>query len=62
MNSDGSDRRQILPPAGSKECPSFTPDGKQIVFLEDLDPGDLMGDIYVTRLDGSGLRKIASTR
>lgn len=61
MNADGTGRRQIYAHAQHFLAhPTFTPDGKHILFHEVLDGG--VGDIMLVRVDGSGRTRMASTR
>ena len=62
MNADGSDVRQVSPPGGNSQGPSFSPDGKWIAFTAYFDhPADIHGcEIYIMRLDGSDLRRLTS--
>jgi Tol biopolymer transport system component len=62
MNADGSDlvRVTTTPPedlAGGDQSPSFSPDGKTLIFARDR--GDNRdGSIYTVGVDGSGLKQI----
>jgi TolB protein len=61
MKSDGSDRRNIPNPPGRYiDHPTFTPDGKHILFLAASNRGD--GDVMTMGVDGSGLKRITSTK
>jgi Tol biopolymer transport system component len=55
VNADGSNRTVVVE-AGSLGRPSWSPDGSQLAFQSDVQG---LG-IYVIRVDGTGLRKIAS--
>lgn len=55
MNEDGSDLRQLTRDAGNNFSPSWSPDGRQIVFVSTRDGGQ---DLYVMDADGSNLRAI----
>ncbi len=60
MNSDGSGLRQVSPPGGNSQGPSFSPDGNWIAFTAYFDrPKDINGcEIYVVRVDGTSLRRL----
>lgn len=57
MRSDGSHERQLThtPSGVYNEYPSFTPNGRKIVFDSDLD-GD--GEIFIMRADGTHRRQL----
>jgi len=59
MNADGSDQRQITHLGGANFGPSWTPDGKRIIFSSNF-PSPRSGnfDLYLVNLDGSGLEQI----
>lgn len=42
------------------EQPSFSPDGKRIVFVSDRDSGDGGSDIYVMNIDGTDRRRLTT--
>jgi Tol biopolymer transport system component len=59
MNADGSGKRLLVQekaPVGSSGRPSWSPDGKRLVFV-----GSQISSyaLYVVRSDGSGLRRLA---
>jgi TolB protein len=59
MNADGSGKRLLVQdkdPVGSPERPSWSPDGKRLVFVGSQISGDAL---YVVRSDGSGLHRLA---
>jgi TolB protein len=60
MNADGSNARQLTPSGGNSQGPSFSPDGKWVVFTAYFDHyGDDHGcEIYVIRTDGTDLRRL----
>lgn len=55
MAPDGSNVRNLTP-KGYQGQPSFSPDGKWIVFERDPAPGD--NGVWLMRADGSGLRRL----
>ena len=55
MNADGSGLRNLTRHAGSDMSPSWSPDGRQIVFQTDRDGNQ---EISVMNADGSGLRNL----
>jgi len=60
MNADGSNSRQLTPSGGNSQGPSFSPDGKWVVFTAYFDhPDDDHGcEIYVIHIDGTDLRRL----
>ena len=62
MNADGSGTRQLTPTGGNSQGPSFSPDGKWVVFTAYFDKyGDDHGcEIYVIRVDGTDLRRLTN--
>ncbi len=54
-NGDGSSERPLLPPTGMDYSPSFSPDGKWIVFTSERNGS---ADIYRVHPDGSGLERL----
>jgi TolB protein len=60
MNADGSNARQLTPSGGNSQGPSFSPNGKWVVFTAYFDKyGDDHGcEIYVIRTDGTDLRRL----
>lgn len=61
MNADGSNQRQITRLGGANFGPSWTPDGKQIIFSSNHEnPRSGNFDLFVVGLDGTGLRKITT--
>ena len=60
MNADGSNARQLTPSGGNSQGPSFSPDGKWVVFTAYFDHyGDDHGcEIYLIRTDGTDLRRL----
>jgi TolB protein len=61
MNADGSDQRQITKLGGANFGPSWTPDGKHIIFSSNhKNPRSRNFDLYTIALDGSNLRQITT--
>ncbi len=62
MNADGSNVRQLTPSGGNSQGPSFSPDGKWVVFTAYFDNyGDDHGcEIYIIRIDGTDLRRLTN--
>jgi Tol biopolymer transport system component len=61
MNADGSEQQQITRLGGANFGPSWTPDGRQIVFSSNhRNPRSRNFDLYLVNLDGSGLEQITS--
>ncbi|MDA1082148.1 MAG: hypothetical protein O2973_10815 [Gemmatimonadetes bacterium] len=59
MNADGSEQRQITHLGGANFGPSWTPDGKAIIFSSNYkNPRGSNFDLYVVSLDGTGLTQI----
>lgn len=60
-NSDGSDAKQITSFGCASFAPTFTPDGKQILFASNkhhCDSSDF--ELYLINTDGSGLQQVTS--
>ena len=62
MNADGSNVRQLTPSGGNSQGPSFSTDGKWVVFTAYFDHfGDDHGcEIYIIRIDGTDLRRLTN--
>jgi TolB protein len=62
MNADGSGSHQLTPKGGNSQGPSFSPDGKWVVFTAYFDHyGDDHGcEIYIIRTDGTDLRRLTN--
>lgn len=61
MNADGSGQREITRLGGANFGPSWTPDGKQIIFSSNYkNPRSGNFDLYLVGLDGSGLTEITN--
>jgi Tol biopolymer transport system component len=59
MNADGSDQRQITRLGGANFGPSWTPDGRRIVFSSNhKNPRSRNFDLYLVNLDGTGLEQV----
>lgn len=56
-NADGSEVRQVTTDPAPKSNPSWSPDGRRIVFSA----GDEKNDLYVMNADGTGLQQITET-
>jgi TolB protein len=60
-SSDGGGLTRITsPPGGYDESGDYSPDGKRLVFLR-LDEDERPVGIFVTNVDGSGLRRLTPT-
>ena len=61
MNADGGDQRQITNLGGANFGPSWTPDGRRIVFSSNYkNPRSRNFELYLVNLDGSGLEQITN--
>jgi tol-pal system beta propeller repeat protein TolB len=62
MNADGSGSHRLSPDGGNAQGPSFSPDGKWVVFTAyyDLYGDDHGCEIYVIRTDGTDLRRLTN--
>jgi Tol biopolymer transport system component len=59
MNADGSDQRQITHLGGANFGPSWTPDGKRIIFSSNYkEPKSGNFDLFLVNADGTGLEQI----
>jgi TolB protein len=59
MNADGTDQRQITHLGGANFGPSWTPDGKKIIFASNyLSPRSGNFDLFLLNPDGSGLEQL----
>ena len=54
MNSDGSGQRRLMAAKNGSQAPAWSPDGRRIAFL-----GYSSDGLYVVRVDGRGLRRLA---
>jgi TolB protein len=61
MNADGSDNRQITQLGGANFGPSWTPDGRRIIFASNhQNPRSRNFDLFLVNLDGSGLERVTT--
>ena len=63
MNADGSGQRQITQLGGANFGPSWTPDGKRLIFSSNYrQPRSGNFDLFLVNLDGSGLEQITTSQ
>ena len=61
MNADGSGQRQLTSLGGANFGPSWTPDGRRIVFSSNYkNPRSRNFELYLINLDGSGLEQVTN--
>lgn len=61
MNADGSDQHQITRLGGANFGPSWTPDGKRLIFSSNhRQPRSGNFDLFLVNLDGTGLEQITT--
>ena len=61
MNADGSGQRQITQLGGANFGPSWTPDGKRIIFSSNYrQPRSGNFDLFLIGLDGTGLEQVTT--
>ncbi|MBM4192887.1 MAG: hypothetical protein FJ202_00710 [Gemmatimonadetes bacterium] len=61
MNADGSNQRQVTRLGGANFGPSWTPDGRKIIFSSNhKDPRGRNFDLFLVNLDGSGLEQLTT--
>jgi TolB protein len=61
MNADGSDNRQITTLGGANFGPSWTPDGRRIIFSSNhKNPRSRNFDLFVVDMDGKNLEQITT--
>jgi len=61
MNADGSGQRQITQLGGANFGPSWTPDGKRLIFSSNYtQPRSGNFDLYLINLDGTGLERVTT--
>ncbi len=62
MNADGSDNRQITSLGGANFGPSWTPDGKRIIFSSNhKNPRSGNFDLFLVDLDGKNLEQVTNS-
>jgi TolB protein len=62
MNADGSGQRQITQLGGANFGPSWTPDGKRLIFSSNYrQPRSGNFDLFLVNLDGTGLEQITTS-
>ncbi|HEX5972709.1 MAG TPA: hypothetical protein VFY85_12335 [Gemmatimonadaceae bacterium] len=62
MNADGSGQRQITQLGGANFGPSWTPDGKRLIFSSNYtQPRSGNFDLYLVNLDGTGLERVTTS-
>ena len=62
MNADGSDNRQITNLGGANFGPSWTPDGKRIIFSSNhQNPRSGNFDLFLVDLDGRNLERVTTS-
>jgi TolB protein len=61
MNADGSDNRQITTLGGANFGPSWTPDGRRIIFSSNhKNPRSRNFDLFIVNDDGSNLEQVTT--
>ena len=61
MNADGSNQRQITHLGGANFGPSWTPDGRRLIFSSNYkNPRSGNFDLYLVGLDGTGLEQVTT--
>ena len=61
MNADGSDQHQITHLGGANFGPSWTHDGKRLIFSSNYkNPHSGNFDLFIVNLDGSGLEQVTT--
>ena len=59
MKRDGTNQRQVTKLGGANFAPSWTPDGKRLIFASNItDPKGRDFDVYLINLDGTGLERV----
>ena len=63
MDADGGNQRQITHLGGASFGPSWTPDGKRIVFSSNYHTDPKLGnfDVFLVNTDGSGIEQITTS-
>ena len=62
MDADGENLRNLTNNPGDDQHPSWSPDGKQIVFTADRSGKDWNRQIYVMDADGGNLQNLTNNR
>ena len=61
MNADGSDQHQITHLGGANFGPSWTPDGRRLIFSSNYkQPRSGNFDLFLVNLDGTGLEQVTT--
>ena len=61
MNADGSGQRQVTQLGGANFGPSWTPDGKRLIFSSNYkQPRSGNFDLFLINLDGTGLEQVTT--
>ncbi|MFQ5895085.1 MAG: TolB family protein [Nitrospinota bacterium] len=59
MDRDGRNKRKLTHNGAANWAPSFHPNGRQVIFSSNLHaPGTRSFDLYLTRIDGTGLERL----
>ena len=58
IREDSTDERQLTFGAGSKEHPRWSPDGRFLIYSNDLNGGEK--SIWIMRSDGTGAKRISA--
>lgn len=59
MDRDGQNLRQVTKHGGANFAPSWTPDGKRLIFASNIaDPKGRNFDLYLINVDGTGLERV----
>ncbi len=59
MDADGKNQKQVTSNGAANFCPYFHPNGKQIIFVSNMDdPKRRNFEIYLINVDGTGLERI----
>jgi Tol biopolymer transport system component len=62
MDADGDDQRPVTQLGGAAFAPYFTPDGQGVIFASNHeDPKGRNFDLYLIRLDGTGLERVTTS-